>query len=63
MPEIGTFDHLAQALRVWRHNKRNLGSPTMSADYKTNAKPGFATRAIHHGYDPQSHNGALNQPV
>ncbi|MDG4717413.1 MULTISPECIES: methionine gamma-lyase [Thalassospira] len=27
------------------------------------AKTGFATRAIHHGYDPQSHNGALNPPV
>lgn len=26
-------------------------------------KSGFATRAIHHGYDPQSHNGALNPPV
>jgi len=28
-----------------------------------NAKAGFATRAIHHGYNPASHNGALNQPV
>ncbi|PKR49659.1 methionine gamma-lyase [Thalassospira marina] len=27
------------------------------------ANAGFATRAIHHGYDPASHNGALNQPV
>ncbi len=36
----------------------------MSANDKHNsAKTGFATRAIHHGYDPQSHNGALNQPV
>jgi methionine-gamma-lyase len=36
----------------------------MSAHDKHNsAKTGFATRAIHHGYDPQSHNGALNQPV
>ncbi|WP_299869802.1 methionine gamma-lyase [uncultured Roseobacter sp.] len=23
----------------------------------------FATRAIHHGYDPQSHQGALNPPI
>lgn len=31
---------------------------------KTDAKSlGFATRAIHHGYDPSSHHGALNQPV
>lgn len=31
---------------------------------KTGARnPGFATRAIHHGYDPSSHHGALNQPV
>jgi methionine gamma-lyase len=27
------------------------------------AEPGFATRAIHHGYDPLDHNGALNPPV
>ena len=33
------------------HDKRNSG------------KSGFATRAIHHGYNPQSHNGALNPPV
>ena len=26
-------------------------------------KPGFATRAIHHGYDPQAHGGALVPPV
>lgn len=26
-------------------------------------KPGFATRAIHYGYDAQSHKGALNPPV
>ncbi|WP_295429624.1 methionine gamma-lyase [uncultured Thiodictyon sp.] len=25
--------------------------------------PGFATRAIHHGYDPLDHEGALNPPV
>lgn len=25
--------------------------------------PGFATRAIHHGYDPQAHGGALVPPV
>ena len=38
----------------------------MSANDSRNsnvAKTGFATRAIHHGYDPQSHNGALNPPV
>ncbi|MCC9620872.1 methionine gamma-lyase [Thalassospira sp. MA62] len=34
----------------------------MSA-HDANTKSGFATRAIHHGYDPRSHNGALNQPV
>lgn len=33
----------------------------MSASRHT--KAGFATRAIHHGYDPLSHNGALNPPV
>lgn len=26
-------------------------------------KTGFSTRAIHHGYDPQSHGGALVPPV
>ncbi|MCK0141672.1 methionine gamma-lyase [Aliiroseovarius sp. F20344] len=25
--------------------------------------PGFATRAIHHGYDPRSEQGALNPPI
>jgi methionine-gamma-lyase len=31
---------------------------------KSDAKSsGFATRAIHYGYDPSSHHGALNQPV
>ncbi|AUB83632.1 methionine gamma-lyase [Candidatus Thiodictyon syntrophicum] len=25
--------------------------------------PGFATRAIHHGYDPLDHEGALNPPI
>lgn len=25
--------------------------------------PGFATRAIHHGYDPQAHGGALVPPI
>lgn len=28
-----------------------------------NDKTGFSTRAIHHGYDPQSHGGALVPPV
>jgi len=29
----------------------------------TEASPGFATRAIHHGYDPMDHQGALVPPV
>ena len=29
----------------------------------TNDSHGFSTRAIHHGYDPQSHQGALVPPV
>ncbi|WP_327438804.1 methionine gamma-lyase [Pseudomonas donghuensis] len=29
----------------------------------SNNKTGFATRAIHHGYDPLEHNGALVPPV
>lgn len=29
----------------------------------SNKLPGFATRAIHHGYDPQDHGGALVPPV
>ena len=30
----------------------------------TNQKPvGFATRAIHHGYDPLDHQGALSAPL
>ena len=29
----------------------------------TNAPLGFATRAIHHGYDPMDHDGALTPPV
>lgn len=29
----------------------------------TSNRPGFATRAIHHGYDPFSYHGALNPPV
>ncbi len=29
----------------------------------TAPEPGFATRAIHHGYDPQAYHGALNPPV
>ena len=29
----------------------------------TVSTPGFATRAIHHAYDPQDHNGALVPPV
>ncbi len=30
---------------------------------KTAHKPGFATRAIHHAYDPALYHGALNPPV
>ncbi len=30
---------------------------------KTTGLPGFATRAIHHGYDPLSHQGALVPPL
>lgn len=29
----------------------------------SNNNPGFATRAIHHGYDPMTHGGALVPPV
>ncbi|MHC6224129.1 methionine gamma-lyase [Pseudomonas sp. X10] len=29
----------------------------------SNNNSGFSTRAIHHGYDPQTHNGALVPPV
>ncbi|MEX2647796.1 MAG: PLP-dependent transferase [Alphaproteobacteria bacterium] len=34
----------------------------MTAD-RRNCTPGFATRAIHHGYDPMSAHGALTAPV
>ena len=30
---------------------------------RRNAEPGFATRAIHLGYDPQSEQGALTPPI
>lgn len=29
----------------------------------SNNKSGFSTRAIHHGYDPLAHNGALVPPI
>ncbi len=35
----------------------------MSSDNRRNATHGFATRAIHHGYDPASEQGALTQPI
>jgi len=31
--------------------------------HDSNSKPGFATRAIHHGYDPLDHDGSLVPPV
>ena len=30
---------------------------------RPNRGPGLATRAIHHGYDPADHEGALTPPV
>jgi len=30
---------------------------------KTNRRPGFATRAVHHGYDPRAHANALTPPI
>ncbi len=35
----------------------------MSSSTRRNAPLGFATRAIHFGYDPLEHDGALNPPV
>ena len=35
----------------------------MTSSNTRNVVPGFATRAIHHGYNPLDHHGALNPPV
>ncbi len=35
----------------------------MTDTNKRNSRAGFATRAIHHAYDPQDYHGALNPPV
>ncbi len=35
----------------------------MNSSRKRNERPGFATRAIHHGYNPLDYHGALNPPL
>lgn len=35
----------------------------MTANAKRNRQPGFSTRAIHLGYDPAAHEGALTPPI
>ena len=37
--------------------------PAPGSNAGPSRRAGFATRAIHHGYDPLSHQGALNPPV
>ncbi|MBM3572325.1 MAG: aminotransferase class I/II-fold pyridoxal phosphate-dependent enzyme [Alphaproteobacteria bacterium] len=35
----------------------------MTSQHRSNCRAGFPTRAIHHGYDPMAHDGALTAPI
>lgn len=43
--------------------KHNINSQKIPTIQKNENDLGFATKAIHHGYDPRNHEGALNPPV
>ncbi len=44
--------------------RSQITSGSAGSDHRPNARqPGFATRAIHHAYDPADHHGAVAPPV